>query len=163
MAENYSEGDLGIIFRQAEPLTLPMVSQLLRDIRAGSDGGSTAAEALLHQCREEVEVIQETCAPEDAVAHLAKERLRRRGPAGGDEANAHLAHIAVDAEGNVVSDGTADATPAAPSLSREPMKPFEVVALATLVPRTAEEAIVLVPSLHRFEANDLQNALAILQ
>lgn len=167
MQENYVEGDLGFVFSQSVPLTLPIVAQFLHDKYDDADENDRA-KALIQSCREQVDVLQDGCANEQAVHELRGMRLRVRVH-GGDAVNAHLANMVVDAEGNIVASSAAHARHDASSfdgdatIRRERLKPFEVVALSTLLPKTAEEAMVLVPSLVRFEAADIQDAIGALE
>ncbi|KEG14903.1 hypothetical protein DQ04_00261020 [Trypanosoma grayi] len=164
--ENYVEGDLGVVFNQAEPLTLPVVVQLLRGRRDASDAAELDAPAmsLIERTRERVEVMQETCADEQSVQRVKKMKLRLRDESDSGFANAHLTNFVLDSEGNV----TGVREPAGGDeehdvLRTARMKPFEVVALATLRPRTVEEAVVLLPSLSRYEPNDLNLVLDTLE
>ncbi|EAN89635.1 hypothetical protein C3747_96g82 [Trypanosoma cruzi] len=163
--ENYVEGDLGPVFSQAEPLTLPVVVQLLRG-RQNTDedsGLESPAMVLIERIREQVEMMQETCADEQSVQHLMKMKLRLRGESETGFANAHLANFILDSNGNVTGmreaaeDGEIHGT-----LKTARMKPFEVVSLGTLCPKSVEEALVLVPSLARYEPSDLNLALNTL-
>lgn len=164
MEENYAEGDLGLIFNNATPLTLPIVAQLLHARRDSADD-SEATRALVQNCREQVDMLQETSASELVVRNLRHRRLRLRQD-GGNALNAHLAHLVIDADGNATL-ATADEGEDGPGGSAGPkperMKAFEVVALTTLMPKSVEEALVLVPSLVRFEAADLQEVVMELE
>ncbi|RNF12934.1 DNA-directed RNA polymerase [Trypanosoma conorhini] len=164
--ENYVEGDLGPVFSQAEPLTLPVVVQLLRGRRdAGDDAGlESPAMTLIERTREQVELMQETCADEQSVQQVMKMKLRLRDEGETGLANSHLANFILDSEGNVTGmrDPAEDADDHG-ALKTARMRPFEVVALGTLCPKTVEEALVLVPSLARYEPSDLNLALNTLE
>ncbi|KAH9599054.1 hypothetical protein LSM04_006456 [Trypanosoma melophagium] len=170
-AENYVEGDLGAVFNQAEPLTLPVVVQLLRGRRDTGDDtdADNPAMTLIERTRGQVEMMQETCADEQSVRRVMRMRLRLRAESESGFANAHLANFVLDGEGKV----TGVRGPAAHNGNEEAgdenalksarLKSFEVVALATLRPKTVEEALVLLPSLSRYEVNDLNLALNTLE
>lgn len=160
MEENYAEGDLGPIFASAVPLTLPVVSQLLRKRREGGED-SDKARALLQSCYEQTDIMQEACVSEQVSVALRALRLCLRTDGGGS-VNAHLANLIIDAEGNAVFPTTEEAaTPAAAGKGK--LKEFEVVALSTLVPKSVEEALALIPSLYRYDPGDLHEAIAILE
>nr|CCC89887.1 conserved hypothetical protein [Trypanosoma congolense IL3000] len=162
--ENYVDGDLGPVFSNAEPLTLPVVVQLLRDRRDAvfDEPGS----GLLEHTLKQVELMQETCADEMNVQRVGEMRLRLRVDGNYGCTNAHLGNFSFDRDGNITGvpegdlnndvDGDFSASEA------QRMKAFEVVALATLRPKTVDEAVVLVPSLARFEPSELGSALGTL-
>eukprot|EP00796_Vickermania_ingenoplastis_P000889 gene889-518_t len=147
--EDYAAGDLGPVYERATPLTLATVSSILQ---ASSQSGGDAA--MLARCREHVTLLEESTAPEHVADELRELRLRLR-PAG-SEANAHLA--ALLGQGDDMEEGIelqlGDAGDAEVG-GGMPLKPFEVVALVTLVPKSAEEAMVIVPSLSRFDPEEL--------
>lgn len=166
MEESYVEGDLGPLFNSAIPQTLPEVADLLRRRCGESFDPKSDASALVQSAYQQVNMMQETSCAEETVADLAALRLRLRmdGAGGGFiGGNAHLAGLEVDDNGNVVLPESGATGEAGSRQQRARLRPFEVVALATLTPRTVEEALVLVPSLARFEEEDLQEAIALLE
>uniref|UniRef100_A0A0A9XS09 DNA-directed RNA polymerase II subunit RPB4 n=1 Tax=Lygus hesperus TaxID=30085 RepID=A0A0A9XS09_LYGHE len=141
---------------------------------------------MIQNCREQLEILQEGCASEVVVHELRSRRLRLREENVNTVNNAHLATIMVDANGNVILPsnngdngnsenvrnttinnnnirGANDNTNESANRHKEKMKPFEVIALCSLTPHTAEEAIVLLPSLSRFETSDVQDILSIME
>ncbi|ORC90094.1 uncharacterized protein TM35_000091440 [Trypanosoma theileri] len=163
--ENYVEGDLGAVFNQAEPLTLPVVVQLLRGRRDTGDDtdAENPAMALIERTRGQVEMMQETCADEHSVRRVLRMRLRLRDEGETGFANAHLANFVLDAEGNVTGVRGPAGENGDEALRTARLRPFEVVALATLRPKTVEEALVLLPSLSRYDLSDLNLALNTLE
>lgn len=168
MDESYVEGNLGPVFSDAEPLSLPIVASILREKRIGAEEHEKASGVIIEACREAVDILQEDCASEDMVHLLNAKRLRLRSD-GNTALNAHLAGLEVDENGFAVlssNGGGAAATAhdasggAAPRLQR--LKPFEVIGLTTLRPATVAEAVELIPSLYRFEDTELENVLVIV-
>ncbi|KAK7195530.1 hypothetical protein NESM_000481000 [Novymonas esmeraldas] len=167
MEESYVDGNLGPVFNNAEPLSLPIVARILHEKRIGAEDTDRVKGAMVQSCCEAVDILQEDCAPESAVNSLRTRRLRLRMD-GGALANAHLAGLQVDASGFAVlpQDGAApsaaEAPPTGSAARLERVKPFEVIALATLRPATAKEAVELIPSLYRFEDAELDDVLGML-
>ncbi|KAG8341306.1 hypothetical protein TRVL_07866 [Trypanosoma vivax] len=161
MCENYVEGDLGIVFNQAKPLTLPVVAQLLRDRRDAAR--DEPASSFITRVCQQVELMQDACAEEISVQQISKTRLRRRSAV---ESGLQSTLLTNDATGN--DDGLLGLEEEVGLGARRgpdaaPMKPFEVVALSTLRPGTLEEALVLIPSLCCYDPNDLSAALTMLE
>ncbi|CAJ1029404.1 hypothetical protein, conserved [Leishmania lindenbergi] len=164
MEESYVEGNLGPVFNNAEPLSLPIVARILHEKRIGAEETDKIKGVLIQSCCEAVDILQEDCAPESVVNSLHLKRLRLRAYGGGF-ANTHLAGLQVDGNGYAVlpPEGTALPTAALSAGSRtERMKPFEIIALTTLRPTTTREAVELIPSLYRFEDAELDDILGML-
>ncbi|KAG5490517.1 hypothetical protein JKF63_00637 [Porcisia hertigi] len=164
MEENYIEGNLGPIFNNAEPLSLPIVARILHEKRMGAEETDKIKSALIQPCCEAVDILQEDCSPESTVNSLHSKRLRLRADSG-SFANAHLAGLEVDQNGYAVLSPDATMPPAAAptAASRaERMKPFEIISLTMLRPTTTREAVELIPSLYRFEDAELDDVLGLL-
>lgn len=179
MAENYIEGDLGETFERATPLPLPVVGRLVEQVinslhRTDKVGNLDVHVATLRRCQEKLSVLEETCATEEVgeTLHAARIRLRRVE----DFTNSHLAMLAHrqrmednaggDEEGFVLDLGGGEmgGDGSHSSVQYEGLRAFEVVGLTTLMPKSAEEAIVLVPSLSRFDLEDLyEKAVRLLE
>ncbi|CCW67451.1 unnamed protein product [Phytomonas sp. Hart1] len=153
--ENYVAGELGLVFSNATPLTYPTVAQYLRKRLEDMDEDDKA-KGLIDSCYQQVNMLQESCTNEYVVSELHRLRLRTCSdegevvsntniPMSFDDYNIH--HIGADASGT----------------SKVRLKEFEVVALGTLVPKNVEEALVLIPSLSRYEVEDLREAIALLE
>lgn len=167
MTENYTEGDLGEVFERATPLPLPVVSRLLDQLsnslhHSDKNGAFEPHATMLQRCREQLNILEEACAVEEVVETLRTVRLRLRREV--DTTNAHLGYYLQhqqapqgeegDGDGGFILDlSGVDSTYAAERTGL--LKPFEVVSITTLMPKTAEEAILLVPSLSRFDMEDL--------
>lgn len=166
MAENYTEGDLGEIFEKAVPLPLPVVSRLLDQLansvhQSDRTGELEGHSALLQRCREQINVLEEACGTEEVVEMLRAVRLRLRQVR--DATNAHLAYYLEqqqEAEFNEPGEGgfLLDLGGGEGSNADQfgGLHAFEIVAITTLMPKTAEEGILLVPSLSRFEPEELE-------
>ncbi|CCW59564.1 unnamed protein product [Phytomonas sp. EM1] len=153
--ENYVAGELGLVFSNATPLTLPVVTQFLRK-RLEDMEDSDKAKGLIDSCYQQVNMLQESCVNEYAVSELHQIRLRIRR----DEAEViGNAGIPTSLDGFSTYRTGADGS----TTTKTRLKEFEVVALATLVPKNVEEALVLIPSLSRYETEDLQAAIALLE
>ncbi|KAG5473982.1 hypothetical protein CUR178_04092 [Leishmania enriettii] len=164
MEESYVEGNLGPVFNNAEPLSLPIVARILHEKRIGAEETDKVEGVLIQSCCEAVDILQEDCAPESLVNSLHSKRLRLRADDGGF-ANAHLTGLQIDENGYAVlpAEGTAPSAAASPAGSRtERLKPFEIIALATLRPTATREAVELIPSLYRFEDAELDDILGML-
>ncbi|RHW73873.1 DNA-directed RNA polymerases II subunit [Trypanosoma brucei equiperdum] len=157
-SERYVDGDLGEPFNSAEPLTLPVVVQLLRG-RRDTSLDHPASRLIEKTCRQ-VELMQETCADECRVQRVMETRLRLVNKNNRQQMNAHLGNFVVGEDGFATlppeSDDFLD------TAEEEAMKMFEAVALGTLQPKTADEARELIPSLGRFEPADLNKVLEML-
>lgn len=163
--ESFTSGDLGLVFNNAVPLSLPLVADMLRTVR-DTEGIPEASRQLLKRVQTEVDEMQRRCDRDAAVQALMRRRLELdlAGAAGAE--NAVLARMNFDEFGNLVSaDGTGGDeegmgfTDGQPQRRTERLKPFEAVALCTLVPRSVEEAVVLLPSLSRFSEVALVDVL----
>lgn len=172
MEENYVEGELGVIFTGAVPLTLPQVAQLLRERCGKALGDNEIARARVQDTLNEVELLQETSSSDEAVADLIAARLRLRADGGALGGNAHLAGLQIDEHGNVVLPGEGGGDhdgqdhphhSSSGRVRRVALRRFEVVALATLTPGSVQEALLLVPSLARYDGEDLAEAIVLLQ
>ncbi|KAG5473700.1 hypothetical protein LSCM1_04327 [Leishmania martiniquensis] len=164
MEESYVEGNLGPIFSNAEPLSLPIVARILHEKRIGAEETDKAKGVLIQSCCEAVDILQEDCAPESLVNSLHSKRLRLRAD-GGSFANTHLTGLQIDENGYAVLPMEGAARPAAASVAgsrTERMKPFEIIALTTLRPTTAREAVELIPSLFRFEDAEIDDILGLM-
>ncbi|CAC9507067.1 conserved hypothetical protein [Leishmania infantum JPCM5] len=164
MEESYVEGNLGPVFNNAEPLSLPIVARILHEKRIGAEDTDKIKGVLIQSCCEAVDILQEDCAPESMVNSLHGKRLRLRA-GGGGVANAHLTGLQIDENGYAVlpPEGTAPSAAApSPGSRTERMKPFEIIALTTLRPTTTREAVELIPSLYRFEDAELDDILGML-
>lgn len=160
-----AEGRLGRLFDEAEALTLPSVKLLLyekmEDMRRRVKAYETspAYHAML-KTKDITEELQDFCASESEVQRIRKRLLRLKGAGGADVQNAHLANLRVDEEGNIIMDEAhAEDIPA---VTRQPLRAFEAVQLATLVPQSVAEAIALIPSLAFYDEEDLDDVVQIL-
>lgn len=167
MSENYTEGDLGEVFERATPLPLPVVSRLLDQLsnslhHSDKNGVFEQHSVMLQRCREQLNVLEEACAVEEVVETLRTVRLRLRREV--DATNAHLGYYlqqqqppqgeGAEGDGGFILDLSGVDSPYTAERTGL-MKPFEVVAVTTLMPKSAEEAVLLVPSLSRFDTEDL--------
>jgi hypothetical protein len=160
-------GTLGRMFDSAEVMTVPQVKTTLyekmEDLRHRSSAFETSAAFQLMQSTMSVaEVLQDFCASDAEVQRLKKRKLRLRTGDGLGGENAHLRDLQVDDDGNIIgaaldltAGGDADA-------KRVPLKAFELVQMATLMPVTTEEAISLIPSLEVYHEEDLADVIQSL-
>ncbi|CAD2213409.1 hypothetical protein AGDE_00797 [Angomonas deanei] len=157
MTENYSEGDLGVIFNRAEPISLSSAYQYLKEVDAV--GTNEKAKDLIQNCRKEVEWMQDGCCSETTAKELSQLKLSLNTES--SALNANLANIITDEEGNIIAnEEQAETTEEG---SKEGLKRFEVVQLCTLIPKSVGEAIVLIPSLARFSEHDLKTAVEMVK
>lgn len=154
MEENYAEGELGEVFQNATPLPLPLVSRILQQVLSSSHDENDRSAAMIQKCREQVNILAEDCASEEVVEALGSVHLRERAES--DQTNAHLSAL-LQQQGiqEEEDEGFQLNLGGDTGIRRGPLKPFEIIALTTLMPKTAEEAIVLVPSLSRFDPEEL--------
>lgn len=141
MEENYAEGILGEPYASSEPLTLATVRGILRQCVGHSE------QTFFQDCHDQVSLLEEACAPETVVEELRRAHIRLSKQETGDEP------VASGGEDGLMAGFTLNLEDE--SKSKVPLLPFEVVALATVMPRTVEEAMVLIPSLSRFDPEDL--------
>ncbi|CUI15409.1 Hypothetical protein, putative, partial [Bodo saltans] len=144
-------GTLGRLFDSADVMTVPQVKTTLyekmEDLRHRSSAFETSAAFQLMQSTLSVtEVLQDFCASDAEVQRLKKRKLRLRTGDGLGGENAHLRDLQVDDDGNIIGAGL-DLTAGDVDAKRVPLKAFELVQLATLMPVTVEEAVALIPSL----------------
>jgi len=161
MQISYNDGMLGP-YEQGTALSLPMVSDYLQskfddNERRGKNRDKAETRRLMLRVREHITTLVDDCAPPAELTRLQKAKLRLHECE--ESANSRLAALPADGT-NVFLDATEGAT-ALPAL-RVTMHPFEVVQLGTLMPKTAAEAVALIPSLRRFESEDLFHAIASL-
>lgn len=159
MEENYTRGELGEVFEHAVPLPLSVVRRILDQMYSSSNSSSGDGDntfKMMQNCREQIKILEEGCGSEEAMESLQRVRLRLQQET--NQTNAHLAFL--------LSQGGAEAETekddfglhldqGSSGIQRAPLKPFEIVALITVMPKTAEEAVFLIPSLSRFDPEEL--------
>lgn len=164
MEENYAEGELGEVFQNATPLALPLVSRILQQVQSSSHDENDRSAAMIQKCREQVNILAEDCASEEVVEALSSVYLRERVET--DQTNAHLSALLQQQgiQDEEEDEGFAINLNDNAAIREGPLKPFEIIALTTLMPKNAEEAIVLIPSLSRFDPEELyEKVVCILE
>lgn len=163
----FADGDLGRVFGAASTivLTLPEVKELLaaklEDTRKRVRNCETSDSfKKMYDTKDVLEDLQDFCANDADVRGIQKKPLRLRRERELDDANAHIANMQFDDDGNVVAVGNNFGTNEEEVEEvRKPLKRFEVVQLASLLPQSVDEAVQLIPSLRFYNEDDLADVI----